>query len=44
VEAMAAGATLWSGKLPDTQDYIIEVRSQTNIVTDYALEIMIQPL
>ncbi len=44
VEAMSAGATLWSGKLPDTQDYIIEVRSQTNIVTDYALEIMIQPL
>lgn len=39
-----AGLTMWSGKLPNTQDYVIEVRSVTNITTDYALEIAIQPL
>lgn len=44
VQPVTAGATSWSGLLPDTQDYVIEVRSVTNIVTNYVLEITIPPL
>lgn len=38
------GLTSWSGVLPGTQDYFIDVRSVTNIVTDYWLEVTIPPL
>ncbi|MBI5563542.1 MAG: DUF333 domain-containing protein [Chloroflexi bacterium] len=38
------GITSWSGVLPGTQDYTIDVRSVTNIVTDYWLEVTIPPL
>ncbi len=38
------GLTSWSGVLPGTQDYYIDVRSVTNIVTDYWLEVTIPPL
>ncbi len=39
-----AGVIAWSGVLPSTQDYIIEVRSVTNIATDYWLEVSVPPL
>jgi putative hemolysin len=38
------GITSWSGVLPGTQDYYIDVRSVTNIVTDYWLEVTIPPV
>ena len=39
-----AGATSWSGVLPSTQDYIIDVRSVTNTATDFWLQVVIPPL
>ncbi len=38
------GATTWSGKLPSTQDYNIEVRSTAANVMNYALQVTIPPL
>ncbi len=38
------GATTWSGKLPSTQDYNIEVRSAAANVMNYALQVTIPPL
>jgi hypothetical protein len=37
------GITAWSGVLPGPQDYFIEVRSMTNIATDYRLEVTLPP-
>ncbi len=39
-----AGATSWSGVLPSTQDYIIDVRSVTDALTDFWLQVVIPPL
>lgn len=39
-----SGATTWSGKLPSTQDYILEVRSTATGVLNYALQVTIPPL
>lgn len=39
-----AGLMSWSGVLPAAQEYSIEVRSVTNIATDYQLEITLPPL
>lgn len=41
---MSNGAITWSGKLPSTQDYTIEVRSTAVNVMNYALQVTIPPL
>jgi hypothetical protein len=38
-----AGATQWSGKLPKTQDYNVDVRSVVNAPTAYTLKVTIPP-
>jgi putative hemolysin len=38
------GVMSWSGVLPAAQEYFIEVRSVTNIVTGYQLEVALPPL
>jgi hypothetical protein len=38
-----AGATIWAGQLPSTQDYYISVRSVPQDSVDYTLEVMIPP-
>lgn len=38
-----AGATSWSGKLPTTEDYNIDVRSVGNTTANYTLQVMIPP-
>jgi hypothetical protein len=38
-----AGATQWSGQLPSTQDYFIDVRSVSDAVTNYTLTVTIPP-
>ncbi|MBP7686873.1 MAG: DUF333 domain-containing protein [Thermoflexales bacterium] len=44
LQPVTLGTTVWSSKLPSTQDYIIEVRSVTNITTNYQLEVSVPPL
>ncbi len=39
-----AGASTWTGVLPVTQDYYIDVISQDAGVFDYTLEVIVQPL
>jgi hypothetical protein len=36
-----ADATIWTGQLPSTQDYTIDVRSVAGYAVDYILEVMI---
>ena len=36
-----ADATIWTGQLPSTQDYTIDVRSVAGYAVDYTLEVMI---
>ena len=38
-----AGAMKWSGTLPSSQDYNIDVRSVGNAIADYSLEVVIPP-
>ncbi len=38
-----AGATSWSGQLPTTEDYYIDVRSVGNTVANYSLQVTIPP-
>ena len=39
-----AGATVWSGDLPSTQDYFVDVRSVNQQPVDYTMEVEILPL
>lgn len=39
-----AGAVTWSGPLPSTQDYLIDLRSVVQKSVDYALDVEIPPL
>ncbi len=39
-----AGATVWSGDLPSTQDYFIDVRSVSQQPVDYTMDVEIPPL
>jgi hypothetical protein len=38
-----AGATTWTGELPFTQDYYIDVRSVAQVPVNYTLEVIIPP-
>lgn len=40
----SANATTWSGKLPSTQDYTVEIRSTGATAVNYALQVTIPPL
>ena len=39
-----AGATSWSGTLPTTQDYHIDLKSEGGVAADYILQVTIPPL
>jgi putative hemolysin len=38
-----AGATTWTGRLPVTEDYFVDVRSAAETPVDYMLEVVIPP-
>lgn len=38
-----AGATSWTGQLPSTEDYYIDVRSVGNVAANYTLQVTIPP-
>ena len=38
-----AGATSWTGQLPATEDYYIDVRSVGNVAANYSLQVTIPP-
>lgn len=40
----SAGATSWTGLLPSTQEYIIEVSSRDTGIVDFTLEVIIPPV
>jgi hypothetical protein len=39
-----AGATQWSGRLPSTQDYVIDVRAVVDGQTGYSLQVTVPPI
>ncbi len=39
-----AGATSWSGRLPTTQDYHIDLKSAGGVAADYVLQVTVPPL